>query len=115
MKKNSKQYILATVFFIIEFLFFLRFRHENKEMFFMVWAFIHLTFILYNFLNLNPPYNINKIGKNETTRYGELSNSFNEISNIKNTKYKRTSNGFLGVSVFFLIINIIGYLIFMIK
>lgn len=111
LKRNSKQYTIAIIFFAIEGLFFLRFRNGNREMFFMVWIFIYLTLILYSFLNFNSSYNINKIGKSESARYGGLSSGFNEISNMKNSKPSSNSNGFLGALIVFLIINIMGYLI----
>jgi hypothetical protein len=80
----------------------------------MVWSFIWLVIIVYGFFNGNFSSGVNQIGMGESSRYGALSNSYNEkaydISNNNMRKKNNRKNGFSGIYIIFLISNIIGYL-----
>ena len=85
----------------------------------MVWSFICLALILYGFFNSTYSYTISQAVGSESKRYEEISSSYSEkidkISSQGEKKRRENTNGFIGIYIIFLLINIAGYVVFMLR
>ena len=119
LKTILKKNVIPIIFFTMELFFFIKYRNGDKEMFFMVWSFICIALILYGFFNSTYSYTISQAVGSESKRYEEISSSYSEkidkISSQGEKKRRENTNGFIGIYIIFLLINIAGYVVFMLR
>ncbi len=118
MKKRTKKIIGIIFFVLVELFFFTRTEPSGYEMFFMVWGFIAIALLLNNIFIRAEHAPMIGLGGNDSTKAAYLAGALME-SGQASTKKMRRSGGLLSadnlVYLFLLLINVIGYIVFMPK
>lgn len=118
MKKQYKKIVGIIVFASIELFFFFRTDSSGYELFFMVWGFISIALILNNTFVRRENTPLIGLGGSDSTKYAYMSNALME-NRLDDGKKKSRSGGLLStdnlVYFFFLLVNVIGYIIVMPK
>lgn len=118
MYKRTKKIIGIIIFVMVEFFFFTRTEPSGYEMFFMVWGFIAIALLLNNIFIRTEHAPMIGLGGNDSTKYAYLAGAMME-NGQENAKKKRRSGGLLStdnlVYLFLLLINVIGYIVYMPK
>ena len=118
MKKRTKKIIGIIIFAMVELFFFTRTEQSGYEMFFMVWGFIAIALLLNNIFIRAEHAPMIGLGGNDSTKYAYLAGAMMENTQEK-AKKNRRSGGLLSadnlVYLFFLLVNVIGYIVYMPK
>ena len=118
MKKRTKKIIGVTVFVLVELFFFTRTDPAAYEMFFMVWGFISIALLLNNIFIRSEHAPMIGLGGNDSTKYAYLAGAMME-NGQESAKKKRRGGGLLSadnlVYLFLLLVNAVGYIIYMPK
>ncbi len=118
MKKGTKKILGIIIFALIELFFFFRTKPSGYEMFFMVWGFIAIALLLNNTFVRAEQAPVIGLGGNDSTKSAFLASAL-MLNRQDDGKTKRRSGGLFTadnlVYLFLLIINIIGYIVYMPK
>ncbi len=114
---RTKKIMGIIIFVMVELFFFTRTEPSGYEMFFMVWGFIAIALLLNNIFIRAEHAPMIGLGGNDSTKYAYLAGAMME--NSQDSAKKRRNGGLLSADnltyLFLLVINIIGYIVYMPK
>lgn len=118
MKKSIKKFRGLIIFIVIEAYSYFKINPKNLEMFFMIWALISITFLLYNIFNVK--YNVAMLGLGDSQDSSiQAMGSYLEEVYAPDKSKKGNGYGILDptnlVYLAFVIANVIGYILVMPK
>lgn len=119
MKYFCKRFKGIIILILIETFFFFKMENIDSETFFFVWSVIALVLLLYNIFDINENTSLMGLGGNSSTTLANLTSSFIKRKYDTDKSKKRSGGGLYNsmnlLYLFFLVANIIGYIIVMPK
>lgn len=117
MNMVIKKFKGIIIFTAIETYFYLKFRPKNMEMFFMIWGLIAIALLLYNIFNVK--YDVPMMSLGSKNSLPHFTGSFLEKIYAPDRKETRNRGGIRDpinlIYLFFVIVNVIGYILVMPK
>lgn len=118
MSRLIKKFMGIIIFASIETYFYFKFKPRDLEMFFMIWGFISLTLLLYNIFNVKYDGPMISAGSSSQSSSQAMGSFLEKIYGTQNNK-TRSGGGIKDpinfLYLFFVIVNVIGYILVMPK